>query len=78
MPKRSWTVSVPPTALGGVPCDRQRVAFDDQVELARHLAAQCVAHRSADHVHAAFTRHGGEHDVGSRRGAQWVHAVMFH
>ena len=78
MPKRSWTVSVPPTRSRGAPRDRERVALDDQVELARHLAEQRVAHRAADHVHARLARHGGEHDVGSRGRAQRVHADMFH
>ncbi len=65
-------------ALRGPRRDGQRVALDDEVELARHLAAQGVAHRAADHVHARLPRDGGEHDVGSGRRAQGIHAVMFH
>ena len=57
--------------------DRDGVALDDEVELARDAAQQRVAHRAADHVHARLARHGGEHDLGSRGRAQRVHAAMF-
>ena len=78
MPKRSWTVSCPPTRSAARRATRDGVALDDQVELARDLPAQRVAHRAADHVHARLARDGGEHDVGSRCRAQGVHAHMFH
>ncbi len=65
-------------ALRRTPRDGQRVALDDQVELARDLAAQRVADGAADDVHARFPRDGGEHDVGARCRAERVHAVMFH
>ena len=78
MPKRSWTISSPPTRSAATRAIASRVALDHQVELARDLPAQRVAHRAADDVHARRARDGGEHDVGSRRRAQGIHAVMFH
>ena len=79
MPKRSWTVSVPPTRSAARARDGQRVALDDQVELARDAAQQRVADGAADHVHARLARDRGEHDrrrPGPR--ASRIHAVMFH
>ena len=69
---------LPADPLGREACDRRRVALDDEVELARDLPAQRVAHRAPDDVHAGRARDGGEHDVGSGRRAQGIHAVMFH
>ena len=54
--------------------DRHRVALDDQVQLARDLAQQGVADRAADDVHAGLARDRGQHQLGSGRRPQRVHA----
>jgi hypothetical protein len=65
-------------ALGGARRDRQRVAFDDQVQLARHLTAEGVANGAADDVDPRLPRDGGQDDVGAWGRAKGIHAVIFH
>jgi hypothetical protein len=55
-----------PEPLGRVARDRDRVALDDHVELARDPPEHRVAHRAADDVHAGLPRERVQHRLRAR------------